>query len=67
MSDEKIALLKSLVLRPSYEIAPSLQSMVNALVEAGYVTYGSSGWTATVEGCNAIERKRINEPTSSAA
>jgi len=56
MSEENIALLKSLVLRPSLQLAPGLQPMVDALVEAGYVTYGSSGWTATAEGCNLIQR-----------
>jgi hypothetical protein len=67
MSEEKIALLKSLALRPSYQIAPSLRPMLDALVEAGYVTNGSSGWTATAEGCNMIERNRINAPTSPVA
>jgi hypothetical protein len=67
MSEEQIALLKSLALRPSDQIAPGLRSILDALVQAGYVTYGSSGWTATAEGCNVIERKRINVSTSSAA
>jgi hypothetical protein len=67
MSEEKIALLKSLALRPSYQVAPSLRPMIDALVGAGYVTNGSSGWTATAEGCNMIERCRSNKPTSSAA
>jgi hypothetical protein len=60
MSEENIALLRSLVLRPSLQLAPALQPMVDALVEAGYVTRDSSGWTATAEGCNLIER----EPTT---
>ena len=40
MSDEKIALLKSLALRPSRHIAPGIQPLVDAMVEAGCVSFG---------------------------
>jgi len=50
MSDENIALLISLVQRPSLQVAPNVQPMVDALVDAGCVSYTSSGWMATARG-----------------
>ena len=58
MSEEHLALLKSVVIRPSRTIPPSIESLANALFDAGYVTRSPDGWTATAEGCNLVERKR---------
>ena len=58
MSDENIALLISLVQRPSLQVAPNVQPMVDALVQAGCVSYTSSGWMATARGCALVEEKR---------
>jgi hypothetical protein len=62
MTYEKLALLRSLAVRPSRDIAPSVQSMVRELEEAGYVKYDQvSGWSATGEGCQLIESQRSRE------
>jgi hypothetical protein len=53
--DNNLAVLKSLAVRPSREIAPSVQPLVIALLEAGHVSYGPDGWTATAQGCHALE------------
>ena len=58
MSDEKIALLKALAMRPSQHVAPSVQPMVDAMVEAGFLTFGPAGWMATAHGCALIEQVR---------
>ena len=55
MSEEHLALLKSLVIRPSRTIPPSIEPLANALFDAGYVTRSPDGWIATAEGCNLIE------------
>ena len=55
---ESLALLRSLAIRPSEHIAPSLQGMVGALEQAGYIARSPSGWLATAKGCEAIERRR---------
>ena len=34
--------------------------MVEAMVEAGCLTFGSAGWMATAHGCALIERERAN-------
>ena len=67
MFEEQIAVLKSLALRPSPNTAPNIQPILSALLDAGYVTCGPDGWTATAEGCNVIERRRINASTSATA
>jgi hypothetical protein len=59
MSEEQIAVLRSLAMRPSSNTAPNIEPILSALLDAGYVTRGPDGWTATAEGCNVIERKRI--------
>lgn len=58
MSDVEIAFLKTLALRPSRHVVTSLQPLVDALVEAGYVSDGPSGWMATPRGCALIEQER---------
>jgi hypothetical protein len=58
MPDEHMAVLKSLAIRPSPTIAPSIEPILSALLDAGYVTRGPDGWIATAQGCNAIEGKR---------
>ena len=58
MSDEKIALLKSLALRPSRHVAPGVQPLVDAMVEAGCGSFGPAGWMATAHGRALIEQDR---------
>jgi hypothetical protein len=62
MTYEKLALLRALVARPSREIAPSIQPMLDELCKAGYVTEDAvSGWTATAAGCHVVESLRPRE------
>jgi hypothetical protein len=58
MTWEKLALLRSLALRPSSQVAPALRAIVEDLSRDGLVTCGRDGWTATAEGCMLIERQR---------
>jgi hypothetical protein len=59
MTYEKLALLRALVARPSREIAPSIQPMLEELCKAGYVIEdAASGWTATAAGCHVVENMR---------
>ena len=59
MTYEKIALLRSLAVRPSREIAPAVQAMLDELFAAGYVVHDkASGWSATAAGCRAVEGAR---------
>lgn len=59
MSYEELALLRSLVLRPSRSIPPSIQHLVDSLAKGGYVADDKiSGWSATAEGCTLVERSR---------
>jgi hypothetical protein len=56
---EKLALLRSLAIRPSREMAPCLQPMIDELLKVGYIINDKgSGWMATVQGCEFIERNR---------
>jgi len=62
MTYEKLALLRALVARPSREIAPSIQLMLDELCNAGYVIKdAASGWTATAAGCHVVENLRPRE------
>jgi hypothetical protein len=61
MSPEKLAVLKSLALRPSASVVPSLLPIVTGLKEGGYVTDGPSGWIATAKGCEVLA---LYQPTS---
>ena len=67
MTYEKLALLRALVARPSREIAPSIQPMLDELRKAGYVMEdAASGWTATAAGCHVVESMRgapMDRPT----
>ena len=58
MSDLEMAFLKSLALRPSRHVVSSLQPVMEALAEAGYVADSPSGWMATPRGCALIEQER---------
>jgi hypothetical protein len=58
MTLEKLALLRSLALRPGSQVAPALRALVDELSQDGYITCGRDGWTATAEGCMFIERQR---------
>jgi hypothetical protein len=62
MSDEKIALLKTLALRPSRHVASRFQPMLDEMVEAGCLTFGPAGWMTTAHGCAVIEQERANIP-----
>jgi hypothetical protein len=64
MSPEKIAILKTLAIRPSASVAISVQPMVTALEQDGYVTNGPSGWSTTAKGCELIERDRLRGPVA---
>ena len=60
MTYEKLALLRALVARPSREIAPNIQPMLDELCKAGYVMEdAASGWTATAAGCHVVESMRM--------
>ena len=60
MSHEKLALLRALAVRPSRTVAPSLQPVLEALTREGLLIEDEvSGWCATAEGCEAIERNRV--------
>ena len=62
MTHEKLALLRALVARPSREIAPSIQPLVDELCKRGYVVEDAlSGWTATAAGCHVVESMRTRE------
>ncbi len=61
MSDVEMALLKSVALRPSRHVVRSLQPVVEALVEAGYISDSPSGWMATARGCALIEQERTSD------
>jgi hypothetical protein len=62
MTYEKLALLRALVARPSREVAPSIQPMLDELCQAGYVIEDAlSGWTATAAGCHVVESLRPRE------
>jgi hypothetical protein len=58
VSDVEMAFLKSVALRPSRHVVDSLRPVVEALVEAGYVSDSPSGWMATARGCALIEQER---------
>jgi hypothetical protein len=59
MPERYLALLKSLALRPTRNIAVNLAPIVSALEAAGYVTLGPEGWSATAVGCMTIEQSRM--------
>ncbi|HEY7083635.1 MAG TPA: hypothetical protein VH519_02375 [Hyphomicrobiaceae bacterium] len=62
MTYEMLALLRALVARPSREIAPSIQPLLDELWRAGYVIEDAvSGWTATAAGCHVVESLRPRE------
>jgi hypothetical protein len=58
LPEHYLGLLKSLALQPTRNIAVNLKPIVSALEIAGYVTFGSEGWTATAVGCATIEQCR---------
>jgi hypothetical protein len=57
MSPENLAVLKSLAIRPSKDIAPSLQPVVAGLQQAGFITSSPSGWSATAKGCEVLQQQ----------
>jgi|RhiMetdeSRZDD1v2_1073273.scaffolds.fasta_scaffold57110_1 predicted transcriptional regulator len=63
MLHDKIALLRTLALRPSRTVVQNLQPLLEELVREGYVARDKdAGWMTTAKGCTLIENSR---PTSS--
>ena len=59
MSHEMLGLLRALAVRPSRTVAPGLYPLLEALSREGLLVEDeASGWSATAEGCAAIERSR---------
>jgi hypothetical protein len=58
MTDNELAVLKSLVLRPSQPASSMMEAIIVLLHEQGYVAPGQSGWSATAKGCLAVEQVR---------
>ena len=63
MSQEALALLRSLAMRP-HRVAPSLQPLLEPLELNGFVSNTSSGWTATAKGCEMLEEGRSKQLAS---
>ena len=49
MSEEHLALLKSLVIRPSRTIPPSIEPFANALFDAGYPSGEAFNYPQVIE------------------
>jgi hypothetical protein len=65
MLHDKLALLRTLALRPSRDVVPSLRPLVEQLAAEGYVVRDSdAGWMTTVRGCNLIESSRPSGASS---
>jgi hypothetical protein len=58
MTDNELAVLKSLVLRPSQPASSMMKAILILLHEQGYVAPGQAGWSATAKGCLAVEQVR---------
>jgi len=58
MSPEKLAVLKSLTIRPSSSLAESVLPIVIGLQQGGFVTDSPTGWVATAKGCEVLEQQR---------
>jgi len=59
MHHQKLALLRSLAMRPSQSVAPCLQPLLEELAGSGYVVRDQhAGWMTTAEGCKLIENAR---------
>ena len=58
MTDNELAVLRSLVLRPSQPASSMMDAIIALLHEQGYVAPGQSGWLATEKGCLAVEQVR---------
>jgi hypothetical protein len=58
MTDIELALLKALANRPILTVSPTLQPIMAALHDAGYIAFYPSGWMATEKGCVTLEEMR---------
>src|SRR5262245_54448302 len=58
MSPEKLAVLRTLAIRPSSSLAESLLPTVISLEQGGLVTNTPTGWIATAKGCEMLEGQR---------
>jgi hypothetical protein len=59
MSPEKLAVLRTLAIRPSSSLAASLLPTVISLEQGGLVTNTPTGWIATAKGCEVLEGQRL--------
>ena len=60
MSPEKLAVLKSLAIRPSSSLAESVLPIAIRLQQGGFVTNSPTGWIATAKGCEILEQQRAS-------
>jgi hypothetical protein len=60
MSQEALALLRSLAVRP-HQVSTNLQPLLEALERDGLVSSTSYGWTATARGCEILEEGRSKQ------
>lgn len=59
MQHDKLALLRTLALRPSREVPQSLLPVLEELVREGHVAReDGAGWMATAKGCGLLEDSR---------
>jgi len=64
MTDNELAVLKSLVVRPSQPASSMIEAIFVLLHEQGYVAPDQSGWRATEKGCLAVEQERSGSKNS---
>lgn len=67
MSEDEIALLKALAVRPTHTVVDSLQPLVDALLQAGLVSSTPSGWMATPQGCEVVAQASLGAAARGAA
>jgi hypothetical protein len=58
MGRDDLAVLRSLAIRPSQELPPTIRPRATVLLEAGYVTRGQDGWITTPLGCQLLAKVR---------
>ena len=52
------------VIRPSPIIAPNIEPILIALLDAGYVSCDPDGWITTAQGCKVVEGKSLTSADS---
>jgi ribosomal protein S19E (S16A) len=63
MSQEALALLRSLAMRP-HQVATTHHSILEDLKKDGFVASTPSGWSATAKGCEILEDDRSKQLAS---